>query len=299
VANGGTTLVTGARGHVGGKLVEALVANDLRVRALTRGEYDGPAHEVAVGDVADTEAMHAALEGIDAAFYLVHALGTNGPFAEEERTGARTFAVAAREQGVRRIVYLGGIVHDDDLSEHLASRREVGEILRASGVPTIEFRASIVVGEGSASFELIRDLLEELPALVVPTWLENGAQPIAVDDLIDYLVAAIDVPLQGSAVYEIGGADRVTYRDLVDEVGRQLGREPAAVVSVAAAVPMRALSLMPEALTGILPERARLAASLIESLRYDTSVREASALHVFDVRPRGLADAVATALGSR
>jgi uncharacterized protein YbjT (DUF2867 family) len=287
-------LVTGAGGHVGGHLVRALCARGVRVRALTRDTYDGPADQVAVGDVSDGDAMRAALEGIDVAFYLVHALGTNGSFAEEERSGARAFAQAAAEQGVRRIVYLGGIVHENDLSEHLASRRAVGEMLRGGDVPAIEFRASIVIGDGSSSFELVRDLVERIPAMVAPNWLDNPAQPIAVDDLVEYLVAAIDAPLDGSVVYEIGGSDRGTYRDLVDEVARQLGRDPL-VVTVPAVVPVP-LSSLPEALTGFLPERARLAANLLESMRYDTSVRDDSALTDFTVRPRGLREAVSAAL---
>ncbi len=291
-----TMLVTGATGHVGGRLAGALVERGERVRALTRDDYDGSAQEVAAGDVSDADAMRRALDGIDVAFYLVHALGTSGSVADEDRAAAETFAAAAGAQGVRRIVYLGGIVHEDDESEHLASRREVGEILRPGAVPTIEFRASIVVGDGSASFELIRDLVEQVPALVVPTWLENAAQPIADDDLIEYLVESIDLDVEGDAVYEIGGADRVTYRELVDEVGRQLGREPLAVVSVPAGLPMQALAALPDAVAAVLPDRARLATSLIESLRYDTDVRDDAASRDFDVKPVSMRDAVASAL---
>jgi uncharacterized protein YbjT (DUF2867 family) len=277
--------VTGASGHVGGRLAGELERRGHDVRALTRKD----------GDVGDRDAMLAALEGMEAAYYLVHSLTAAGAFAEEERRGARTFAEATRERGVGRIVYLGGIVHDDDLSPHLSSRREVGEILRASGVPTIEFRASIVIGDGSASFDLVRALVERLPGTVGPDWLDNASQPIAVDDVVEYLVAALDIPLDRSAVYEIGGADRVRYRDLVNEVAEQLGR-PTYDVTVPVPAPPLDVSQLPEALASLVPDRARLAANLVESLRYDTDVRDDSAARDFEVRPRGLRDAVAAAL---
>lgn len=277
--------VTGASGHVGGCLADELERRGHAVRRLTRED----------GDVADRDAMLAALEGMDAAYYLVHSLTAAGEFAEQERQGAQAFSGAASERGVGRLVYLGGIVHDDDLSPHLRSRRDVGEILRGSGVPTIEFRASIVVGEGSASFELVRTLVERLPGIVGPDWLDNAAQPIAVDDVVAYLAAALDVPLDGSVVYEIGGADRVRYRDLVNEVAGQLGR-PTYDVTVPVPAPPLDASQLPELLASLVPDRARLAANLLESLRHDTDVRDHSAERDFDVRPRGLHDAVAAAL---
>jgi len=277
--------VTGASGHVGGRLADELERRGHDVRRLTRED----------GDVADREAMLGALDGMDAAYYLVHGLATAGEFVEEERHGARTFAEAVRRRGVGRLVYLGGIVHGDDLSPHLQSRRDVGEILRASGVPAIELRASIVVGDGSASFDLVRTLVERLPGLVGPDWLDNAAQPIAVDDVVAYLVAALDVPVEGSAVYEIGGADRVRYRDLVNEVARQLGR-PTYDVTVPMPVPPLDASQLPEQLARLIPGRARIAANLLESLRHDTDVRDDAAARDFDVRPLGLRDAVAAAL---
>lgn len=281
-----TIAVTGSAGHVGGRLVAELTASDRLVKPLTRAD----------GGVGDREAMLAALEGVEAAYYLVHSLARAGEFAEEERSDAEVFAAAARECGVERLVYLGGIVHGDDLSPHLRSRRRVGEALRAGGVPTVELRASIVVGEGSASFELIRDLVERLPAIVGPDWLENPAQPIAIDDVVAYLVAALDVPVvDGGAVYEIGGADRVTYRELVEEVGRRLGTTLRVMTVPVPASPVDASSL-PAFLADLVPERARLAANLIESLRHDTAVHDDSALRDFPVRPVGLREAVEAAL---
>jgi uncharacterized protein YbjT (DUF2867 family) len=286
-----TVLVAGATGHVGMALVDALRTRGHDVRALSRSGGDG----VVEGDVSDRKAMLAALEGVEAAYYLVHSLEAAGDFGDAETHAAGVFATAARERGVERIVYLGGIVHGTDLSAHLESRRAVGEILRSSAVPAIEFRASIVVGAGSASFELVRDLVERLPLLVGPDWLDNPAQPIALEDVVAYLVEALELPLTDSVVYEIGGADRVTYRALVDEVARQTGGTPTAAVVPVPSPPVSASDL-PSALTQLIPERARLAANLIESLRYDTAVSDDAALADFRVRPKGIEDAVREAL---
>jgi uncharacterized protein YbjT (DUF2867 family) len=273
--------VTGASGHVGGRLAGELERRGHTVRALTRSD----------GDVADREAMFGALDGVHAAYYLVHGLASGADFEAEERRGAREFVAAARDRGVERIVYLGGIVHADDLSPHLRSRREVGEILRSSGVPTIEFRASIVVGDGSASFDMVRTMVERLPTVVAPDWLDNLAQPIAIDDVVEYLIAALDVTLEDEAVYEIGGADQVRYRDLVNEVAEQLDR-PKRLVTV----PVPNLPSLPTQVALLLPKRARLPFHLLESLQYDTDVRDDAALRDFAVRPRGLHEAVAAAL---
>jgi uncharacterized protein YbjT (DUF2867 family) len=282
-----TVAVTGAAGHVGSRLADALGARGLDVRALTRDD----------GDVGDREAMRAALAGVDAAYYLVHSLGDSGDFAETERRNAREFGAAARECGLQRLIYLGGIVHDDDLSPHLRSRREVGEILRASGVPTVELRASIVVGAGSASFELVRTVVENLPAIAAPDWLDHAAQPIALDDVVEYLVGALEVPVGEHGIYEVGGADRVRYRDLLNEVAEQLGRPQRGFTLPVPELPV-GVSQLPDALASLIPERARLAANLVESLRHDSDVRDEAALRAFDVQPRGLREAVAAALAS-
>ncbi len=279
--------VAGATGHVGSHLAEELARRGHTVRPLTSND----------GDVADRAAMRRALEGVETAYFLVHSLGIAGGFEEQERRGAREFAAAARERGLERIVYLGGIAHEEKLSPHMRSRREVGEILRASGVPTIELRASIVIGAGSASFELVKTLVERLASPVAPDWLEHAAQPIALDDVVEYLVAALDVPVEDDAVYEIGGADKVRYRDLVDEVAGQLGR-PTTQLTVPVPEPPFGISQLPDLLTRFIPERARLAVNLVESLRHDTDVRDGAALRDFAVRPQGMRQAVAEALAA-
>jgi uncharacterized protein YbjT (DUF2867 family) len=281
--NNWTVAVTGAAGHVGGKLTEELYRAGFDVRPLTRDD----------GDVGDRSAMLAALAGVDAAYYLVHSLASGSGFEAEERRVAREFAAAARERGLTRLVYLGGIVHTDDLSPHLRSRREVGEILRASGVTTIELRTSIVVGAGSASFELIKTIVEQLPSPVAPSWLDHLAQPIAVADLVEYLLAALELPLDGDAVYEIGGADRVRYRDLVNAVAEAVGARTRDVT-----VPVPDLPPVPGVLADLLPDRLKLPFHLLESLQYDTDVRDQAALRDFAVRPRGLRAAVAEAVAT-
>jgi uncharacterized protein YbjT (DUF2867 family) len=281
--NNWTVAVTGAAGHVGGKLTEELYRAGFDVRPLTRDD----------GDVGDRSAMLAALAGVDAAYYLVHSLASGSGFEAEERRVAREFAAAARERGLTRLVYLGGIVHTDDLSPHLRSRREVGEILRASGVTTIELRTSIVVGAGSASFELIKTIVEQLPSPVAPSWLDHLAQPIAIADLVEYLLAALELPLDGDAVYEIGGADRVRYRDLVNAVAEAVGARTRDVT-----VPVPDLPPVPGVLADLLPDRLKLPFHLLESLQYDTDVRDQAAMRDFAVRPRGLRAAVAEAVAT-
>jgi uncharacterized protein YbjT (DUF2867 family) len=289
-------LVTGATGYVGGRLLAELARQGRGLRALTRdaSRLDGatPA-EVAEGDVGDRASLDRALAGVDAAYYLVHALAGTGGLEEEEQRGAETFAAAARDAGVGRIVYLGGLGRGGDLSPHLRSRHEVGSILRGSGVPTIEFRASIVIGDGSVSFDTMQ-LLASLPVVPLPHWVRRRSQPIGIDDLLAYLVEALDVPLDGSEIVEIGGADTVSYQRIIEEIGRQRGTRTRILPLPAL---LRPLHVDDVPLQGLAPERARVVARLLESLRFDTTVRDARAAELFSgVRPRGLEDAVAAAL---
>jgi len=279
-------LVTGATGHIGSHLVRELQREGRRVRALSRSSSGEDTVETVQGNVLDRGSLTAALEDVGAAYYLVHALASGGGFGDEELQGARNFADAAREAGVERIVYLGGLARGENLSDHLRARQQVGEILRSSGVLTIEFRASVVIGEGSASFELVRGLVDYLPALVLPSWIENECQPIALDDVVAYLVAALDVRVPGSAVFEIGGADRITYRRLLEEYARAAGLDRPSIALPAIPLPFSSW------LTSVAPEQVRVWAKLADSLRFDSAVEDEAALHAFDVRPRGVREAI-------
>lgn len=289
-------LLTGATGYVGGRLLPALEARGHAVRCLARRPEFlrprvGPATEVVQGDVTDPASLGQALGGVETAYYLIHSMGEGSAFEEADRQAAQAFAEAARTAGVRRIVYLGGLGRGAELSAHLASRHEVGEILRRSGVPTIEFRASIIIGSGSLSFEMVRALVDKLPVMVTPRWVRMRAQPIAIEDVIAYLVAALDAPVDGSAVFEIGGADQIAYLEIMREYARQRGLRRLMIP-----VPVLTPRLSSLWLGLVTPLYARVGRALIDSTRHDTVVHDTRALAVFSVRPRGIADAIARAL---
>lgn len=290
-------LLTGATGYVGGRLLTELEHRGHRVRCLARR----PDHlqgrvaagsEVVEGDVNDPAALGRALRGVHTAFYLVHSLAAGDDYAERDRRAAHLFARLAWREGVRRIVYLGGL-GGGRLSRHLASRQEVGTILRACGVPTIEFRASIIIGSGSLSFEMIRALVEKLPVMLTPRWVRVRAQPIAVEDVIAYLTAACDVPATASRVFEIGGRDRVTYGEIMQEYARQRRLRRLMVP-----VPLLTPRLSSLWLGLVTPIYARVGRQLVESLRTPTVVGGDDARRVFDVDPRGIREAIARALAN-
>ncbi|MFO7609881.1 MAG: SDR family oxidoreductase [Candidatus Krumholzibacteriia bacterium] len=296
---GRPVLVTGATGYVGGRLRRRLEAAGARVRCLARDpqRLEGriaAGTEVVAGDVLAPATLPAALAGVDTAYYLVHSIGAASGFEARDREGATNFARAAAAAGVRRLVYLGGLGDDTaELSPHLRSRNEVGRILRESGVPTVELRASIVLGSGSLSFEMIRSLTERLPVMITPSWVRVLAQPIAVADLLDYLEAAATVPLAASRVYEIGGADRVSYGDLMREYARQRGlRRPMVPV------PLLTPWLSSLWLGLVTPLYARIGRKLIQSIQHPTIVRDDAALRDFPLRPVGMAEAIARALAA-
>ena len=245
------------------------------------------------GDLADQGSIRAALAGVDTAYFLAHAMGTAGPFELEERSAAENFARAAREAGVRRIIYLGGLGEGGNLSPHLWSRQAVGEILRSSGVPTLEFRASIILGSGSLSYEMIRALVERLPIMIMPRWVRTLAQPIGVEDVLAYLVAGLDVPLDQSRVVEIGGPDRVSYGDLMRQYAELRGLRRLMIP-----VPILTPHLSSLWLRVVTPLYARVGRKLIDGLRNETVVRDPGALTLFSVRPMGVRAALARALSN-
>jgi len=290
-------LLTGATGYVGGRLLEALVAAGHRVRCLVRRPErlripKGAHVEAVAGDLLDPASLRAAMPGVHTAYYLVHSMESPGSFEDLDRRAARNFAEAAGDFGVRRIIYLGGLGETSpNLSPHLRSRHEVGEILRSSSVPVIEFRASIVIGSGSLSFEMIRALVERLPVLITPRWVSVPAQPIAVRDLLAYLLAALELLCAGSRIFEIGGADQVSYGGLMLEYARQRGLRRF-VVPVPVLTP-RLSSLWLGLVTRL---HVRVGRRLIDSIRHPTVVRDRSALTEFGIRPMGYREAIAAAL---
>lgn len=295
----GLILLTGATGYVGGRLLQALEQQQLRVRCLARRPEFlkpkvGAGTEIVTGDVLDRTSLDEAMRGVTVAYYLVHSMGSSGSFEENDRAAARNFGAAAKAAGIERIIYLGGLGNQQEtLSAHLRSRQEVGKILRESGVPVLEFRASIVIGSGSLSFEMIRSLVERLPIMITPKWVAMPAQPIAIDDLIAYLVAALDLPVSDYRIYEIGGPDQVSYADIMRAYARQRGLRIRMIL-----VPVLTPFLSSLWLGLITPLYARIGRKLIESIVHSTVVRDNSALEVFDIRPMGIDESMAKALAN-
>ena len=291
---GRLALVTGVTGYVGGRLVPELLAAGWRVRALTRHPEalrDRPWSadvEIVPADAGDHDAVRAALDGADVAFYLIHALGTGPGFEATDRRTARVFAQAAREAGVARLVYLGGLhpaaPDGAELSAHLASRREVGEILLASGVPTTVLQAAVILGSGSASFEMLRYVTERLPVMVVPRWVMSRIQPIAIRDVLRYLVGSASMPPEVNRAFDIGGPDVLTYRDMMQRYAAVAGL-PRRII-----VPVRVLgvSLSSHWVGVVTPVPNRLARPLVESLVHEVVVTERDIARWVPDPPEGL-----------
>ena len=290
-------LLTGASGYIGGRLLPSLENQGYRVRCVARHpeilkQKAGPSTEVVVGDVLDRPSLDSALRGVDVAYYLVHSMSSTGSFEETDREAAWNFSEAAKAAGVKGLIYVGGLGSDEEeLSIHLRSRHEVGDILRQSGLPVCEFRASAVIGSGSASFELVRALVERLPIMVTPKWCKGKTQPIAIDDLLDYLVEALRIPISEYHMYEIGGADQVSYAEMMLAYGRQRGLKPLIIP-----VPVLTPWLSALWLGLITPLYARIGRAIIESIVHVTVVRDNAALITFSVRPVGIDEAIRRAI---
>ncbi|MGW0811984.1 SDR family oxidoreductase [Streptomyces viridiviolaceus] len=273
-------LVTGASGYIGGRLVPELLTAGHRVRCLARSPHKLRDHpwardaEVVRGDVTDAEAVARAMQDVDVAYYLVHALGTGSTFEETDRRAARVFAEQARAAGVRRLVFLGALtpsgVPERELSPHLRSRAEVGRILLSSGVPTTVLRAAVVIGSGSASFEMLRYLTERLPVMVTPSWVRTRIQPVAVRDVLRALVGSARMPDDVNRAFDLGGPDVLTYRDMMVRYAEVAELPRRLIVPVPVLTP-RLSSYWVGLVTPVPPSIAR---PLTESLRHEVVCRE-------------------------
>ncbi|MFJ3162841.1 SDR family oxidoreductase [Streptomyces kanasensis] len=273
-------LVTGATGYIGGRLVPELLAAGHRVRCLARSPGKLRDHpwagrvEIVRGDVTDEESVAAAMNGVDVAYYLVHSLGTGSGFEDTDRRAATLFGARARAAGVGRLVYLGGLtpagVPAARLSAHLRSRDEVGRILLDSGVPTAVLRAAVILGSGSASFEMLRYLTERLPVMISPSWVGTRIQPVAVRDVLRYLVGSARLPADVHRTFDIGGPDVLTYRDLMRRYAAVAGLRRRFIVSV----PVLSLRLSSLWIGLVTPVPASIARPLAASLRHEVVCRE-------------------------
>ncbi|WP_226920809.1 SDR family oxidoreductase [Georgenia subflava] len=284
-------LVTGATGYIGGRLVPELLAGGFRVRAMARHpdrlddrEWRLEA-EVVRADASSADDLARAMQDVDVAYYLIHSLGTGRTFEKRDRQTARTFAVAARSAGVRRVVYLGGLhPRGEELSPHLDSRREVGEILLAGGVPVAALQAAVIIGSGSASFEMMRYLTERLPVMVAPRWIDNRIQPIAVRDVLRYLVGAASIPEEVSRTFDIGGPEVLTYREMMQRYAAVAGLPPRVVRSVPVLTP----ALASQWVGLVTPVPAGIARPLVGSLVHEVVADEDDIKQYVPDPPEGL-----------
>jgi uncharacterized protein YbjT (DUF2867 family) len=292
-------LITGATGYVGGRLVPRLLAAGHVVRCMVRdpSRLQGRAWinqvDTVAGDVLDDATVAPALAGIDVAYYLVHSMGSGHDFHVRDARAARAFGEAARAAGVQRLVYLGALGDPDtNLSEHLRSRQQTGDALRESGVPVTEFRAAVIVGAGSLSFEMIRYLAERVPIMICPSWVYTRVQPIAIRNVLDYLVTTLDVPESAGQVIEIGCADVISYGEMMTGYARVRGLRRLLVP-----VPVLTPRLSSYWVHLVTPIPSTIARPLIEGLRNEVVVRDRRAATLFpDVRPMGYDEAVSAAL---
>jgi uncharacterized protein YbjT (DUF2867 family) len=291
-------LVTGATGFVGGRLAGALATRGAEVRCLVRDRrraehLEAAGHELHEGDVLDAGSLRGAGEGVSTAYYLVHSMGRGNEregFAERERRAAANFAGMAAAEGVERIVYLGGL--GDERSEHLRSRAATAEALAEHGPPLVYFRAAMVIGAGSESYRTVRYLVERLPAMIAPSWLRNRTQPIAIDDVLEYLVQAAERPEAAGREVQIGGPDVLTYSQLLDLMAEVLGKRRRPKLPVPLLTP--ALSSLWIGL--VTPVDAGVARPLIESLASETIVTDPEPARLFDVELTSSRDALREAL---
>lgn len=295
-------LITGATGYVGGRLAPRLLARDQRVRCLARSPRklaarpwaDHPRLEIIEGDAEDEERLVEALDGVEVAFYLIHSmLAAGDAYAKRERALAATFARAARRAGVKRIIYLGGLGETgDDLSEHLEARREVESALASTGVAVTVLRAAMVIGSGSASFEILRYLVERLPAMITPRWVRTESQPIAIRNVLDYLEGCLDTPDTAGETFDIGGPDVLTYLEMMHIMAEARGLRRRFIVPVPVLTPhLSALWIH-----FVTPLSKEIALPLAEGLRNRVVCRDTRILDLVPIERIGVRRAVELAL---
>ena len=290
-----TILVTGATGYIGGRLVPRLIEEGHRVRVLVRSQARALSRpwsrqaEIIVGDARDPQTLSHALQGMDTAFYLIHSMSSGAGFHDVDIQAARAFGQAARDAGVGHIIYVGGLGDPEaNLSHHLRSRQECGRALRDSGVPVTEFRAAVIVGAGSISFEMIRYLVERLPVMICPKWIYSRVQPMAIDDLLDYLIAALSTPESRGRTIEVGGRDVTTYG------GMMLGYAAArGLRRLLIPVPVLTPRLSSYWVHWVTPIPAGITVALVEGLRNNVVVNNNLARTIFpQIAPRDYASAI-------
>ena len=291
-------LITGASGYIGGRLLHHLDDERYQITCMARNPLllaNRFSHKIKIvkGDTLDIKSLEKALHNVDVAFYLVHSMGSKGNFEEEERASARNFITACEKNNVKKIVYLGGIIpNDNNLSPHLQSRLDVGDILRTSKIPVMTLRASIIIGSGSLSFELIRSLAEHLPFMITPKWVLINAQPISVHDVLRYLEASINIKLAEHKIFEIGGKDIVSYLDLI-----KMYCEYRNLKRIMIPVPFLSPYLSSLWLGLITPLYAKIGRKLIESVRHATVVsNQTKTDSFFNINTMGIKDAIHSAM---
>jgi uncharacterized protein YbjT (DUF2867 family) len=289
-------LVFGASGYIGSNLVPALLAGGHRVRASARNievlearGWDGV--ELCQADALDPASLDRALQGVRTAYYLVHSMAAGREFAALDRVAAANFACAAAKAGVRRIVYLGGLIPPDPRSQHLRSRAETGEVLRRHPVPVTEVRAGMIIGPGSAAYEVIRDLVNHLPLMVTPAWVRSRSTPIALPDLLAYLVAVAEIEAAAGRILDVGGPDAVTYEDIMRCYARQASRRPRIL-----AVPLLTPTLSSYWLRFVTSVPTNVARALVEGLEHDFVADDAVLRQLVPRRLMGLEEAVRAAI---
>jgi uncharacterized protein YbjT (DUF2867 family) len=293
-------LVTGASGYIGGRLVSRLAGSGIEVRCMVRdaaraSRLRDAGHELVEADALDAGSLRGAGEGADVAYYLIHSMGRGGTaeedFAERDRRAARNFAAMAREEGIGRVVYLGGL-GDAGGSPHLRSRQQAATILQSDGPPLTYFRAAMVVGAGSESFRTLRYLVARLPVMIAPAWLRTQTQPIGIDDVLHYLASAPRIDSTAAREVEIGGPDVLSYGDMVGEMADALGKHRPPMMPVPLITPW--LSSLWIGL--VTPVDAAVARPLVEGLSTKTVVTDPEPARAFDFEPAPFREALRRAL---